>query len=751
MPSLGDMFKNLTKGSTYENLNNIAQVGTGVLSEGAQSILNGNLGSSLITGIAGSGLQVLKNVAANPTLAMEMAKEFRDDPAAAKKHLANELANDLVISMEESNETFKAKSIVAKNEKINKLNDAEIKYYYNGEKTAGVDIKTPIDRGSEVKLIIGKNKDFIEQTNEYLGNKNPSIDPDMGRNGSGEENVETVGTISEIRDSPKQIKSLKDFLTNRANQYNIDRLKGTTEDGIIDQFTPEKTNKLGSALYPYTRATEMNQFEDSDINQILIETEDKFKKDNNIYVGNQTLVSGEDENGINIIDTITQKFTGITANIKKPFDVVVNPAGNGSISLLENFVFSKKPKTIKIFKGGVNLDGETPNMKLITGTKDFESNFKSSLGSRNLGTYRFFIEKLHGKYPDGSSYKKNPVIKNNPEQIGNKDNYNFMNRIMFPAFVDNFLDTFDVDASGSYDFIGRAESLPIYKKTGRKLTLTFNIISDHEATNLAAVEKNLEAINQSDGDLVALLSDETFKDAGADFGNGTLMGDTRGGKYINGNASSTLFETAETAWQKLTFLSQCCYPYFRSDGKMKEQPLIRLRIGDFIDVVGMITSLQHESNIFDTPLMTLQNSSLGEQPMGFKVTLGLTIIHNYEPSSEFYGFYHRKQFDNDPDGSKRNFGVGIHRSGDPAKKAVAVKSPLQLTNYFNENNPGEEIMNTHIENLNKSVNKLQTLSSDLESPITNLNEKIRNRKKNELFKVNAEIEEQMKIISNFLN
>lgn len=303
------------------------------------------------------------------------------------------------------------------------------------------------------------------------------------------------------------------------------------------------------------------------------------------------------------------------------------------------------------------------------------------------GTYKFFIEKLHGRYGDKSPYKLNPIVDTSAQIVSGKDSagsknnlYNFSNRQVFPAFIDNFNTDFNIDWS-EYDFIGRAEKVPVYRSTSRKINLEFTLLTDHSLDQLAAIDVfNQQFAGKSEDEAFSQL----INDNNINWGLGNYPLDKR---HVSG-LNSSYFDTPETTWQKITFLAQCCYPYYRSDGKMKEQPMIRLRIADFLDVICYISSLSYQMNTFDGPMIDFNNSKrLGEQPVGFKISLAATIIHDYEPSSEFFGFFHRANFDFENSSyEQRVFGLGLEKQGDIIKLQGSKKSPFNLANFANIKN-----------------------------------------------------------------
>lgn len=305
---------------------------------------------------------------------------------------------------------------------------------------------------------------------------------------------------------------------------------------------------------------------------------------------------------------------------------------------------------------------------------DKVSNMLEGRNKTTVGSYRFFIEKLHGKSVDGSWNKKNP-IKPGAERE------DMPNRMVFPAYIVNFNDAYDVTWN-PYDFHGRGESVYIYKGTARSLTLEFYMMSDFSSELLLNAIKEAEEIQESKGAGSSLdgvreklakttiatpnqssknvtdnerLEQMASKTIMGDWGNGTggittyVKGDKTG--FIEGQYSGT----PEMLWHRMTFLAQCCYGWYRNDGKLKEQPFIRVRIGDFFDCIAKINSMQHSTDEFDMDLNP--STTVGALPMGIKVSMNMTIVHEDEPSSTYNKFYHRLDRDDNgedhtPIGSK---------------------------------------------------------------------------------------------------
>jgi hypothetical protein len=250
---------------------------------------------------------------------------------------------------------------------------------------------------------------------------------------------------------------------------------------------------------------------------------------------------------------------------------------------------------------------------------------------QTAGSFKFFIEKLHGKTADGRWNVKNKIYKRDED----KKPSDLPNRMVFPAYIANYNDGYSANW-GDYSFLGRSEKVHIYQNTSRELTLEFYLLSDFSSDLLflAADQKALEAYKRS----LPNWGDGTFPDP--------LY--TKDGNR-EGFVPSFVSGTTEMLWHRYTFLAQCVYPWYRADGKMKEQPFVRLRIGDFYDVVGIITRLNSSNENFELDLnKSARNneSIIGEIPLALKITLQMTIVHDEEPSSTYYKFYNAKAYDN---------------------------------------------------------------------------------------------------------
>lgn len=373
------------------------------------------------------------------------------------------------------------------------------------------------------------------------------------------------------------------------------------------------------------------------------------------------------------------------------------------------------------------------------------------------GAYKFFIEKLHGRSVSGASYGKNPIVEG-------KTRSDYPNRMLFPAYINAFNDSYDASWS-SYSFIGRGEDVHVYQKTSRKLALDFYIISDFSAELLLnAIEEERSnnnpivkatadgKLNFSKGDLNKS-SFTSVKDMAVNAAkNGTVGGlkalskedtlselqrllpDWGSGAYpipgivdgeYTGTVGGQVSGTPEMLWARLTFLAQCIYPWYRKDGKLKEQPFVRVRIGDFIDCVAKIDSLSlGEYDQFD---MDLNPSSVGAIPMGVKVALSMTIVHEEEPTSNYSRFYWRKDFDKE---AYDYVPLGLSETSttlDPtldAKKtgsAISDKDPGSSYGETSGSFPKEQIQNQEEKSkFSSSMKKLKESAGNLNSNKTSM-------------------------------
>jgi hypothetical protein len=332
--------------------------------------------------------------------------------------------------------------------------------------------------------------------------------------------------------------------------------------------------------------------------------------------------------------------------------------------------------SIKYFKSWATKDGKADLSTTGTANEPFNQKLNAMLEAERKttpGSYKFFIEKLHGKSVDGKFYKKNLIT---PGQTRDQ----IPNRMVFPAYIMNFNDNYQV-TWGDYKFIGRGEKSYVYEETTRSMKIEFYMMSDfsadvllkaiadfQESNNSSKAASNLgkldatvaskvktqfpklQGVIDSKGKAVDVgkqpLSDSEIYDElqriKPDWGDGTTpnssyIRDNKAG-FIQGSYSGT----PEQLWARYTFLAQCCYAWYRKDGKLKEQPFVRIRIGDFFDVIAKVDTLDFQQDEFD---MDLNPSTVGVIPMGVKVAMSLTIIHEDEPSSDYPRFYWRKDFD----------------------------------------------------------------------------------------------------------
>lgn len=293
------------------------------------------------------------------------------------------------------------------------------------------------------------------------------------------------------------------------------------------------------------------------------------------------------------------------------------------------------------------------------------------------GSMPFLIEKLHGRTIDNKTYKVNPIN-------SKKSAVDYSNRMVFPAFIDTFDDSYSTEWS-DYSFIGRSDSVYIYNKTQRTITLSFYLISDFSADLMIAAADDLIKFNghknpqstdqgrttqngvdisarekqtareKEDNEKSAMRGDltldeqrlaqaymreylENFLNWGDGTANVAENNDFGNFGFIPGTTG-----TPEQLWARATFLAQTCYPWYRKDGKMKEQPFIRLRLGDWFDVIAKVDNLSFAPEDFGWDLNVSPN--IGNIPMGLKVTMSLTIIHQDAPTSDYARFYNRKDFD----------------------------------------------------------------------------------------------------------
>lgn len=338
---------------------------------------------------------------------------------------------------------------------------------------------------------------------------------------------------------------------------------------------------------------------------------------------------------------------------------------------------SVQPFKVKDNDGNL-IDLETPNgAKVFTGwsikskngyipdpTKTYSPSLPSDVVDKPLfdafynnklepppGAIKFFIEKLHGAYSDFSPFKMNKIKSSTASGF----NDNLSNRAVFAAYIETFNDNYNVNAQ-DINLLGHSESFPIYESTKRNVTLTFSIISDYSLEMLLSLQKIYQELSidnnlQSKIEQVRRL---TYYDQGLGF-TGTPFG------VADAGYQAVFSDTPETLWKKITFLAQCCYPYYRNDGKLKEQPFVRFRLGDWFDLTGMIKSLSIDTDSYESAL-DLNPSNIGVIPFSVKVTLNIDVYHDSEPTSTFWGFYHRLEFDNGS--ANKQTGKGLFKDKD---------------------------------------------------------------------------------------
>lgn len=363
-------------------------------------------------------------------------------------------------------------------------------------------------------------------------------------------------------------------------------------------------------------------------------------------------------------------------------DIIISPpihTPDDSIANQTEWIDIKNGLSDKIFKGwtskGKNVAVGTLNQPT------WERNSREIARAQSLpGSFKFYIEKLHGYDNQGEPYKANK-ISNNPEEYKK-----FSNRMLFPVFLDTWSDAFTANWN-TIDLIGKSEPIRVYNNTTRQLTIDFYILADFSAEIMLAgiqelqeyasqisnekknnreirdnsnftneenkflnknlspqakqvIESNMTLSEQKQAHLQLQAYTKNFQNIG--HGSNNIPEMLKNGVY--GFTPSTTTSTPEMLWNRMTFLAQCCYPYYRQDGKLKENPIIKLRIGDFFDVVCYITSLSINDMEMGWDLNYSPN--IGVIPMGAKVSMSLDIIHQQTPSSTYSRFYHRKDYDN---------------------------------------------------------------------------------------------------------
>lgn len=361
----------------------------------------------------------------------------------------------------------------------------------------------------------------------------------------------------------------------------------------------------------------------------------------------------------------------------------------------------------KIFKSWVS--NMTPKFQNTLKQPFWQTNADRNRALRELpGSFKFYIEKLHGFDTNGQPYKANNIT---DDRFSKETAERLQNRMVFPVFLETWNESYTVN-NNTTDLIGRSEPILSYNNTTRQLTIDFFVLADFSSEIMLAGIEELHdfALNnypQKNDNTVPLNKfykdrmeqEKMIRDADLNYED-EFMNDflkkeksklSEKAKFITGSSTMTITEqqiaenqlkayveqftnwgsgsnnisdflrtgnfgftpssttsTPEMLWNRLTFLAQCCYPYYRQDGKMKEAPIIKLRIGDFFDVIGAITSLNISDAEFGWDLN--YSTEIGVIPMGAKVTINIDIIHNHTPSSTYTRFYYRKDYDkyNDP-------------------------------------------------------------------------------------------------------
>ena len=422
-----------------------------------------------------------------------------------------------------------------------------------------------------------------------------------------------------------------------------------------------------------------------------------------------------------------------TINVAAPAFPKHNKPYNNHMEDITNDMLAKK--SFNVFTGAANPDApnltffkswakikpdgsaEPDEANTFTPDKpysDYISNLiRNSESNIPIGSYKFFIEKLHGRYSTGAPFRKNKIKSTKGQD---RIPTELTNRMVFAAYINNYNDSYTVEKT-EYNFIGRAEGFPVYKQTKRSLTLEFSIMADHSNEMMVAISDFYRKTQNVTPNNIDNQIEQIVKNF-PDWGLGTMPinqvnGDVRSGSFIPGVYS----DTPESLWTKMNFLAQCAYPYYRSDGKLKEQPMIRLRIADFYDVTGMITNFSIDLNELEGIQIDLNPSNIGNIPLAAKVTLSVDIYHDFEPSSNFFGFYHRKEFDEgtiDPVTGEGSLGVSKEKN-DTVLENINKNSPVSIMNIIKN----EKLLDTpsilgeatqsvkkDILNLRKSVNDI---------------------------------------------
>ena len=419
---------------------------------------------------------------------------------------------------------------------------------------------------------------------------------------------------------------------------------------------------------------------------------------------------------------------------------------------LLNFVQTDSPQgnnkpPLKVTRGWLNPDA-TINLASF-GTPEEEYSVKRAAAVERQakilpGSFKFFIEKLHGR-----DYAQNKVYKKNPISIG-KTAADLPNRMVFPAYITTYNDSYSASFS-DYNFIGRGESVYSYQKTSRKLTLEFMLLSDFSAdiiVNSVTQVKNLvsseggslngvssslvNTSNMSAYELNQIINKQVnleqlykqYRASFPDWGYGTTPVPVYNADGRTGFVPSFFSGTPEMLWHRKTFLAQCLYPWYRKDGKMKEQPLVRIRVGDFLDVIGIVENLNFNSDGFE---MDLNNptGAIGEIPLALKVTMSIAIIHEEEASSESYKFYHRHDED-DISGLEKYAASSTNEFFDGVLNNYAAGSPISQVGQLGGNS-GLGMSNAQIIAL-ETATKLQKDIKGLKLSKSSLNDVMKGQK-----------------------
>jgi hypothetical protein len=448
----------------------------------------------------------------------------------------------------------------------------------------------------------------------------------------------------------KYYKDLEDYSKAIVNESSV--VSSQEIDNSPTQFTPS------NPLYKIEDPEYAKEFK----NNTVQSEEDtiKYFKDNNGNINMPTAAAYGD-----VPTEPGQEVLGHNGDYSKKISNAtkfVTPAGNRKLATFA--------------KSWIKPNGQPDDKTHGTPDKPLTDKIAAMLERRRKkvpGTYKFFIEKMHGKDVKGEFHKKGPI------KFG-LTRADLPNRMVFPAYITKFNDSYSTSWD-SYDFIGRGESVYAYKSTSRSLALEFYLISDfsgdlllkaiedynalikspkqsNKPNKLDATSPNLnntafpspQNLFDSSGNPIGfnqqILEDiEVYKEIKRlypDWGTGTTPDPSYIRSQRTGFVGGQISGTPEMLWARKTFLAQCCYGWYRKDGKLKEQPIVRIRIGDFYDVLAIVDSLDFTEDEFN---LDLNPSVVGAIPMGITVSMKCTILHEDEPSSDYYKFYHRADFD----------------------------------------------------------------------------------------------------------